>query len=257
MFPDLVNLRFPDKFRECTDITVHVCKERVCVDQRLPLNLDFIRQAPGSQGSFSLPRADKFTTTDYVRGWDSWNATYHRHHSTHSGGIEIWASLQLAEAAVVDGIGIEFRPEISAGIGNGGWAVGDHYVFLPDNTGRVKMFHSVGVLYQQPGGVWTPWQATGEVLYLDHGPVNSNVAPIFTVLGTPGPKDVSFSTPGSSFAAGTQFLLQANLRYWIDGNGADGEASASYELTVHPYILVKSCTDQWPESILVRVRDYL
>jgi hypothetical protein len=251
---------FPQTFQvatQCTDITVMVCQQRVCVDQPLGMNIDFIGALPGSQGTFTRPATNKFTTSDFVRGWDSWNWTYHRHHRTHSGGIQIVASAQLLEDAVVNGIGIEFRPEQSAGIGNGGWAEGDTYAALPDNTGRVQMSYRVETMNRPASGNWTPWHSTGNVMYLDHGPVNSNVAGIFTVLGVQGTKDVRFDTAGTLFRAGSEFILEANLWYWIDGNGLDGAASASYELRIHPYLLIESCTDQWPETVTIRVRDYL
>jgi len=239
---------------ECKDITIRVCQDRVCVAQPVPISVDGIWLETGSNGTFELIGNKRFRHNDEVIGSSSWNLTYHRHSQTHEGKICIWSSTELVEAAKVLGIGIVFN---GFEYGNYGCAIGDNKTFVPNSWGRAQMFYQFRVSSKIPGGLWVREYDGSEILYNDTGRIESRIACWSNnVLGNDGSATLSIEL-SKSFPAGTQFLIEAYLRYWIKANGVDADASVGYSLDVSPYISLESCSYQYPEWITIHVTDYL
>lgn len=111
--------------------------------------------------------------------------------------------------------------------------------------------------------MWTTLYGGSAVKYLDHGPVTSNVSAVPNLFEagyysdpSEWTRDVSAPFDGT-FAAGTLFLIELELSYWIRGNGRDGDALVNYGMQVRPYLVVEACTYQYPSTITIDTRGYL
>ncbi len=244
----------------CTEIVVRVCKDKVCVDQALPLSVDDIWAEQGSDCTLNKDTSNRFSAQDSVAGSSSWNLFYHRHGQTHEGQINIWSSGELVEPATVHGLGVVFKHTVGPN-GQPEWngaAVHGNYTFgLPPSWGRGKMHWEIKLKYKEPGGGWTHWFDSATVKYFDTGQVESNIMWWSdNVLGEWSRKDLSVMR-FRQFPAGTQFLIETYLSYWIKALGEEGSASVHYNLDVKPYVKIEACSYQYPEWVTVHVPDYL
>ena len=252
-------LLLENPFVACKDIVVHVCQQRVCVDQNVPIDVEDIWAASGTDGSLSRPATNRFSLQDEVHGSSTWNWTYHRHSQTHDGQIGIWCGTELVEPATVHGIGIVFEHLLQPNgwpQSNGGCGHGDTFLTVPDSWGRAKMYSKFSVRYRMPGGGWVLGYDGAQSNYLDTGEINSNVSCwVDNILGAAGGNDILLPLSGT-FPAGTEFLVEGYLSYWIKALGEAGDAYAYYNMRVRPYIKIESCSYQYPSTITINVADY-
>ena len=244
----------------CTDIVVKVCKEKVCVDQAFPLGVDDIWSEQGSDCWLNKEANNRFSAGDSVTGSSTWNLFYHRHGQTHEGKINIWSSGEVVEPTTVRGLGVVFEHTVGPNgqpEKNGACAHGKDPFGLPPSWGRGKMFWEIRLKYKEPGSGWTNWFDSATVKYRDTGQVESNIMCwVDDVLGEWSRKDLSVQRYGQ-FPAGTQFLIETYLSYWIKAFGLEGSAIVYYNLDVKPYIKIEACSQQYPEWITIHVPDYL
>jgi len=255
----------------CTTIEVRVCKTKVCVNNKLPIDIDEIYRSNNSDGNFTLHGNDGFGATDHVEGYSTQNLNYHTHKRYHRGWININCSTELAESAVVNGIGISFD-QIMGNNGesyvNGGLAWGDQRLFKANSWGRVEKSWRIRIEYQKPGEAWTRWfWPDARVPYINHWndqEINrSGFA--FNMWADHHPNEVlgqynvgtAHVHRHATFPAGTIFRVYMQLNWKLTGRGNNGEASVFYALRARPYILVESCTLQYPNSITINPNDYL
>lgn len=245
----------------CETIEVRVCREKVCVSNPMPMFVDDIWLEPGSDGDFDKLSENSFDAHDAANGWSTWNWTYHRHSQTHSGKIIISCSTELVEPATVRGMGVWFEELPDAR--NGGCARGKIPVTVPNSWGHVKMYRRVQLRYKRPGELWVNWFMPSRFKYYDLWQEQGILVP-----GTCGPlglhnvlgryRNHNYHVHRfDAFPAGTQFLTEVQLSWWVKGNGAGGGAGAHYGLKVRPYIEIEACSWELPESITIHVPDYL
>lgn len=236
---------------ECKDVTFEVCDQRVCVDQPVPLPVADIWKESGSGGAFTRNGAN-FNYSDTVLGWSEWNFFYHRRTRTDEGGINIRLSTELVQPATVRQIGITFPPLLDYRgwpLANGIFAIGANKAGRPDSFGSGKMWISFQVSIKKPLDVDFVRQIPDpvEYLYYDRGRYYSRVAQTNTY-----PPSRSWDL-NRNYAAGTQFLIEANLSYWITASGWDASASARYNLEVRPYMNLEACSWEYPEWATVQI----
>ncbi|UCF06133.1 MAG: hypothetical protein JSV33_03650 [bacterium] len=243
-----------DKLRLCKDVTVRVCQRMVCVDQPVPLTVDDVWVDSGSPGNFTVVRNyDRFKYDDHVYGYSTWNWTYHRHNVTHEGGINIRSSVELVEPAKVRQIGIIFEPLYGCfaqpdwPCANGVFGSGNDPFGLPPSWGRGKMWISFQVSIKVPGETWIRLLPDNRVLYKDTGKIESRIAQAHTY---PPPRVLTLH---ENYPAGTQFLIETNLSYWIRGRGAEGNAYADYALEAKPFMNLEACSWEYPESVTIDI----
>lgn len=238
----------------CKEVTIRVCKQKVCVDQPVPLSVDRVWEDPGSDGTLDMVSDyDRFEYHDAAYGYSTWNLFYHRHSRTHEGGINIRSSAELVEPAKVRQIGMVFEPLLDGKgwpLPNGVFASGDDAWLLPTSWGRGKMWISFQVSRKTPGGTnWISLLPDNRINYKDTGKITSR---IMQSHAYPPPRVMTLN---EDYPAGTQFLIETNLSYWIKGLGDEGNAWADYALEARPIMNLEACSWKYPKWVTVQVPD--
>jgi len=237
IWPDLVAREIP----ECRDVIVRECQQRICVDQPVPITIDL--GWFNGDGRFAWARQhDRFTLNDGVYGSDYWNLSgHHRTGTTHDGEVNFRAGATLVEEALVRQIGVRFIQYGNGG--NGAYVTGEDGPLPGQDWGKADMFVSFQVLSRTPTGPWTahlPFSSV-ETQYVDEE--NRWSRPPSGPAVYPPTRSVDIY---QRFPAGTEFVLEIQLRYWIRGWGYNGYGGVSYSLQVSPYMNLESCSWQWP-----------
>lgn len=236
----------------CKDVTIQVCKRKVCVDQPVPLSVDDTWVDAHSDGTLTLIRDyDRFKYEDEVFGYSDWNINYHRKSRVHEGAINIMSSTELVEPAKVRQIGVVFQPLLDYRgwpKANGVFAEGGYRpnVFCPRSRGRGFMWITFRVRSKIPGGSWVTRTNYTE-LYKERPWLASRISQLHAY---PPPRSLVIN---DNYPAGTQFLIEISLSYEIEGNGVEGCAWADYNLEVKPYMNLEACTWEFPESVTVLI----
>jgi len=243
---------------DCKTFEVRVCPEKVCVANPISIPVTNILKGSGFDGSFTKTSENSFRANDAANGSSSWNLTYHRHSTTHSGTIIINSGTEINEQSKVLGMGMRFKqlPNLI----NGGCASGDIHMFTPNSWGHVKMFYKPILKFKLPQGLsWIEWFNVTKIKYHDIWNEQGIYVPggcgehwHHNVLGSYGSHNLIVNRY-DIFPAGTQFNIQVQLSYWIKGNGEGGGAGAFYALEVDPYIDIESCSMELPDRICVDV----
>jgi hypothetical protein len=99
------------------------------------------------------------------------------------------------------------------------------------------------------------------VNYVDSGQIESRVGASPNLVGgdwndpASWSRDVGISVT-DAFPAGTLFMIEVELSYWMKGLGREGEASIGYGMKVHPYLVIDACSYQFPDVITINTRNY-
>lgn len=238
---------------ECKTISVTVCKKEVCIDQPLPMYLDYIMVGPDCDGSFSR-NGNKFILEDDVQGGYYYEyGMYHRTSQTHEGQINISASTEIAEDSKINYLSTTF---IRQSNNNGICAGGEDFFGYPPNWGWGKGSFQFRVKSKKPGEGWSIEFSTGEIQYRNTDKVSARIACVSQVLGVyydQGNSKTLVIHLHKSYPAGTQFIFEVTLIYWIKACGEYGHASSSYDLRVVPEIHIEACTKEWPDTITIDV----
>ncbi len=239
----------------CKEITVTVCKERVCIDEPISLAVHDIYADNDSDGAFtSISITDgQFGYEDDVYGYSEWNLTYHRYSRVHEGTIRIKSSAELVEPAKVRKVGVDFEPLLDWRDwpkSNGVFAVGGYRPFLgcPRSRGKGYMWITLRVYRKLPGESWVKLTDYTE-LYKQTGWIASRISQAHAY---PPARSLDLY---EDYPAGTQFSIEVDLSYEIKGNGVEGCASADYNLEVKPYMNLEACTMEYPEYVTISVGD--
>jgi hypothetical protein len=271
-----------DPFRSCEEITVRICKERVCVDQPVPLNIDEdgISPAIGSGGSFQKYGNNKFKAFDGVSGYSYHSGlgglVYHRGTRESTGVIDIIASGQLVESAKVRTVGITYKyfPDPDGGYDvyhmNQSIACGETYITVPNSWGRAKKYWDLKITSIIPGGaVVREYESSDDILVEDtgkcewggeHGCLYGGCWIQNTLLGVQNPPDgqVTIVIPiYKNFPPGTIFLVESSLTYHVKACGENASAAVCYGLEILPFINIEACSLEYPEYVTIRVSDWL
>jgi hypothetical protein len=240
------------EIRGCKNITIEICKERICVEQEIPTTVDFIDI--DGDGTLNRIGDDRFQAEDNV-GYAT-DATV-----THEGVINIWSGATLVEPTTVLGVGFDLEhPRDANGelIGKNSLCGWGHDPWIGSSDwGRAKGWYVIKWLYKEPGRAWTEDFASAEIKYYDTGKIESYVSCwTVNVLGQEERARVDIQRY-NVLPAGTEVLSQLFLIYEIKAVGTEGEAWANYSLRVKPYIKIHACTDDYPESICINVSDWI
>lgn len=236
----------------CTDIHVHVCKDRVCVDQSMPIPVSDIFTDGGFDGHFARVSQNEFRADDSVEGDSHWNLTYHRDSQTHEGKIVILAAVELTEPAKVKGAGM--RLEFLPGGADSLYAKGEGFAGRPDSWARAKAFAEFDVEKNSSG-----WHAGAKGKYRDTGKVKSRINPrpnLFNRTSEPWSR-VFHVDKIDHVDPGDFFQMELGLSYWIKAEGQQSDASIFYGARAFPYLVIESCSYQYPETITINLGDYL
>jgi len=173
----------------------------------------------------------------------------------HEGAINIRSSVELLEQAKVRQIGMKFKTLMGVPghqdwpSYNGVFADGDNKSVVPDSWGRGKMWISFQASIKRPGGSWVRQipDLNVKYLYKDTGRHYSLTTQAFTY-----PPD-RYINLNESYPAGTQFLIDVVLSYWIKACGWDSSASVDYNLQAIPFMNLESCSWEYPEWVCAPV----
>jgi hypothetical protein len=266
-----------DPFGLCEEIKVRICKERVCVDQPLPLHVDEISQATDSGCAFQKHGDTKFEASDGVSGsYHYSHLCYHRDWKESIGAINILASGELVQPAKVRTIGITYKsfPD-PAGVQNitnmnqtsaCGWS----RIAYPNSWGRARKNWDLKIMSRIPGGAAAiEFESAADIQVEDtgqcewggeHGCLYGGCWIKNTILGVENPPNgqVTIAIPvDKNFPAGTIFIIESSLGYWIKAGGDKASAYIQYGLEILPFISIEACSYEYPENVTIRVSDWL
>ncbi|MHC5076765.1 MAG: hypothetical protein ACYTFM_10085 [Planctomycetota bacterium] len=249
----------PDLFR-CRDITIRICKEKVCVAQPVPIFLENI--FPEGDGEDNFQRSgNSFSLSDTV---DSQSG-----YMQHEGEIEIWSAAELVESSKVYKIGMQFDQLLQPNgqsKENGGCAFGGKDCMIFDwicdvGWGKAKLTWKFELYVKEPGENFEEIYRTNHIEYINTGQIDSRIScRVNNVLGATGHQTVAYTfSTLPQFPTGTQFLNKIFLNYEIEagGDGAQGSASAYYNLKVKPFMHIEACSWEWPESVTIPLARFI
>lgn len=266
-----------DPYALCEEITVRICKEKVCVDQPVPLYLDDISPAAGSGCSFQKYGDSNFEAGDGVSGYSyTSDLNYHRGTRTSTGTINILASGQIVESAKVKTTGITFKyfPDPDGNYDlfhmNQSSAYGWTRIVYPHSWGRAKKYWDLKITSIIPSGAAVrEFESAEDILVEDtgkcewggeHGCLYGGCWIHNTIMGVMDPpnRQVTVAIPiYKNFPAGAIFLVESPFSYKVKARGEKATAGVHYGLEILPFINIEACSYEYPENVTIRVSDWL
>ncbi|TET73262.1 MAG: hypothetical protein E3J56_04320 [Candidatus Aminicenantes bacterium] len=266
-----------DPWGLCEEITVKICKEKVCVDQPIPLHVDSITKASGSGCSFQKYGDNKFVANDGVSGYSYYSGlNYHRGTRTSVGAINILASGALVERAKVNSVGITYKRipdpngQRNINLMNQASSCGEYKVIHVDSWGRAKKHWDLKITSIIPGGpAATEFDSADDIITIDtgkcyqggnHGCIYLTCGQNNTILGVENPPNGQVTITYQllkDFPAGTIFLVESSFGYWIRAKGEHSNAYVHFGLEILPFVNIEACSYEYPENVTIRVSDWL